>query len=109
MSYPNRDSSSIWRTFSLLEDLAFKYEVFQQAGCEIASVSCNTAFVHKAWHDASEKIAKIKYPMLADLAHVLAKDFEVLIQEAGIAERGAFVVNPEGRVVSYEGTVLEPI
>ncbi len=47
--------------------------------------------------------------MLADLAHVLAKDFEVLIQEAGIAERGAFVVNPEGRVVSYEGTVLEPI
>ena len=59
----------------------------------------------RAWHDASEKIsAKIKYPMLADPTHVLAKDFDVLIEEAGVAERGAFIVNPEGRTVSYEVT-----
>lgn len=87
-----------------LEDLASKYEAFQKAECEIYSVSCDTAFVHKAWHDASEKIAKIKYPMLADPTHVLAKDFDVLIEEAGVAERGAFIVNPEGRIVSYEVT-----
>ena len=47
---------------------------------------------------------EIKYPMLADPTHVLAKDFDVLIEEAGVAERGAFIVNPEGRIVSYEVT-----
>ena len=87
-----------------LEDMAAKYDEFQKAGCEVYSVSCDTAFVHKAWHDASEKIAKIRYPMLADPTHALARDFEVLIEEAGLAERGSFIFNPEGRVVSYEVT-----
>ncbi len=49
-----------------LEDLANKYEEFKEIGCEIYSVSCDTHFVHKAWHDASERIQKIQYPMLAD-------------------------------------------
>ena len=49
-----------------LEDLAAKYDEFKAIGCEIYSVSCDTHFVHKAWHDANEKIAKIQYPMLAD-------------------------------------------
>ena len=49
-----------------LADLADKYEEFQDAGCEIYSVSCDTHYVHKAWHDASETIQKIHYPMLAD-------------------------------------------
>ena len=40
--------------------------------------------------------------MLADAAHVLAKDFGVLIEEAGLAERGTFIVNPEGKIVAYE-------
>ncbi len=85
-----------------LEDLAEKYDEFKKAGCEIYSVSCDTHFVHKAWHDASEKIKKIQYVMLADPTHALAKDFEVLIEEDGLAERGTFIVNPEGRIVSYE-------
>ena len=38
-----------------LEDLADKYAEFQNIGCEIYAVSCDTHFVHKAWHDVSEK------------------------------------------------------
>lgn len=85
-----------------LEDLANKYEEFKKADCEIFSVSCDTHFVHKAWHDTSERIKKIQYPMLADPTHVLAKDFEVLIESDGLAERGSFIVNPEGKIVAYE-------
>ena len=85
-----------------LEDLANKYDEFQKANCEIYSVSCDTHFIHKAWHEKSERIAKIKYPMLADPAHVLAKDFDVLIEAAGLAERGSFIVDPQGKIVAYE-------
>ena len=85
-----------------LEDLANKYDEFQAAGCEIYSVSCDTHFVHKAWHDASDRIKKIKYVMLADPDHVLAKGFDVYTEGAGLAERATFVVNPEGKVVAYE-------
>ena len=85
-----------------LEDLANQYEEFKAAGCEVYSVSTDTHFVHKAWHDASERIKKIQYPMLADPTHALSKDFEVLIEDAGVAERGTFIVNPEGKIVAYE-------
>lgn len=85
-----------------LEDLAEKYEAFQNLGCEIYSVSCDSHFVHKAWHGSSESIQKIAYPMLADPAGVLARDFDVLIEADGMAERGSFIVNPEGRILAYE-------
>ncbi len=85
-----------------LEDLANKYEEFQKIGCEIYSVSCDTHFVHKAWHDASKTIQKIQYPMLADPTGALARDFQVMIEEDGLAERGSFIVNPEGKIVAYE-------
>ena len=85
-----------------LEDLANKYEDFKAVGAEIYSVSTDTHFVHKAWHDASNRIKKIQYPMLADPTHALSKDFDVLIEADGLAERGSFIVNPEGKIVSYE-------
>ena len=87
-----------------LEDLANIYGKFQAASCEIYSVSTDTHFVHKAWHDTSERIQKLQYPMLADPTHALSRDFEVLIEEDGLAERGSFIVNPEGKIVSYEGS-----
>ena len=82
-----------------LADLADK-----DAGCEIYSVSCDTHYVHKAWHDASETIQKIHYPMLADPTGALARDFDVMIEDEGVAERGSFIVNPEGKIVAYEVT-----
>lgn len=85
-----------------LEDLADSYEKFQEAGCEIYSVSCDTHFVHKAWHDASKTIQKIQYPMLADPTGALARDFDVMIEADGMAERGTFIVNPAGKIVAYE-------
>ena len=85
-----------------LEDLANKYGEFKEAGCEIYSVSCDSHFVHKAWHDVSKTIQKIQYPMLADPTGKLARDFEVMIEADGMAERGSFIVNPEGKIVAYE-------
>ncbi len=87
-----------------LVDLAEKYSKFKEIGCEIYSVSTDTHFVHKAWHDASGSIKKIAYPMLADPTHELSRSFEVLIEESGLAERGTFIVDPDGRIVGYEVT-----
>ncbi|MCD8205207.1 MAG: peroxiredoxin [Clostridia bacterium] len=85
-----------------LEDLQSKYADFKKAGCEIYAVSADSHYVHKAWADHSERIAKLTYPMLADPTHVLCKDFDVYIEADGMAERGTFVVNPEGKIVAYE-------
>ncbi|WP_430812369.1 MULTISPECIES: alkyl hydroperoxide reductase subunit C [unclassified Carboxylicivirga] len=85
-----------------LEDLANSYDEFKATGAEIYSVSTDTHFVHKAWHDTSDTIKKIKYPMLADPTGVLSRGFDVMIEEVGLAERGTFIVNPEGEIVSYE-------
>ncbi len=85
-----------------LEDLANKYEEFKKIGCEVYSVSCDTHFVHKAWHESSKAIGKVTYPMLADPTAALARDFDVYIESDGLAERGTFIVNPEGKIVGYE-------
>lgn len=87
-----------------LEDLQKIYDKFQAIGCEVYSVSTDSHFVHKAWHDHSEKIKTLTYPMLADTNHVLSKDFEVLIEESGMAERGSFIVDPDCKIVGYEVT-----
>ena len=81
-----------------LGELADNYSKFKEVGCEVYSVSTDTHFVHKAWADTSETIAKIQYPMLGDPTGKLARDFEVMIEEEGLALRGSFVVNPEGEI-----------
>ncbi len=85
-----------------LEDLAAKYDKIKSMDAEVYSVSTDTHFVHKAWHDTSETIQKIKYPMLADPTGKLSKGFKVYIKENGLAERGTFIINPEGEIVFYE-------
>jgi peroxiredoxin len=79
-----------------LGDMADRYEDFKKMGVEIYSVSTDTHFVHKAWHDTSETIKKIRYPMLADPTGVLTRSFGVHIEEQGLSYRGTFVVDPEG-------------
>lgn len=81
-----------------LADVADKYAELQKMGVEIYSVSTDTHFVHKAWHDASDTIKKIRYPMLADPTHLLTRAFGVHIDEEGLAYRGTFLVSPEGKV-----------
>jgi peroxiredoxin (alkyl hydroperoxide reductase subunit C) len=81
-----------------LADMADKYAVFQDMGIEVYSVSADTHFVHKAWHDTSETIRKIKYPMLADPTGTLSRALGVWIEEVGLTYRGTFLVNPEGQI-----------
>jgi peroxiredoxin (alkyl hydroperoxide reductase subunit C) len=79
-----------------LGDLADEYAKFKDMGVEIYSVSTDTHFTHKAWADASETIKKIKYPMIGDPTGTITRNFDVMIEEEGLALRGTFVINPEG-------------
>ncbi len=81
-----------------LGDMADKYAEFQKLGVEVYGVSTDTHFTHKAWHDTSETIKKIKYPMLADPTGHLSRAFGVYIEQEGLAYRGTFLVNPEGQI-----------
>lgn len=81
-----------------LGDMADKYATFQKMGVEVYSVSTDTHFVHKAWHDTSDTIKKINYPMLADPTGHLTRTFGVHIEEEGLAYRGTFLVDPEGHI-----------
>lgn len=88
-----------------LEDLADNYAKFQELGAEILSVSTDTKFTHKAWHDHSEAIKKVKYPMLADPTGDLSRMLGVYIEEgedAGLARRGTFLIDPDGVLQSFE-------
>ena len=81
-----------------LEDMAKHYAELQGLGVEVYAVSCDTHFTHKAWHDHSPAISSIKYPMLGDPTGVLARGFDVMIEEEGLAYRGTFLANPEGKI-----------
>lgn len=79
-----------------LEDMADHYEELQGLGVEVFSVSTDTHFVHKAWHDASESIGKITYPMIGDPTGQITRGFDVMIEEEALALRGTFLVDPDG-------------
>ncbi len=79
-----------------LGDLADNYDTFKALGVEVYSVSTDTHFTHKAWHDNSDTIARIRYPMIGDPTGSITRNFEVMIEEEGLALRGTFVIDPEG-------------
>lgn len=85
-----------------LEELAEKYEEFQKIGVEVFSVSTDTVFAHKAWHDHSPAIKKVKYPMIADPTGELCREMGVYIDEEGLALRGSFIIDPDGVLQAYE-------
>lgn len=87
-----------------LEDLADTYAEFQKLGVEIYAVSTDTHFSHKAWADASPAIAKIRFPMLGDPSHAISTAFDVLREGQGLADRGTFVVDPDGVIQLVEVT-----
>jgi peroxiredoxin (alkyl hydroperoxide reductase subunit C) len=87
-----------------LEDLADNYDEFRQMGVEIYSVSTDTHFAHKAWHDTSEAVGKIQYTMIGDPTQQICKNFDVLIEDAGLADRGTFVIDPTGKIQVVEIT-----
>ena len=85
-----------------LEELAELYPKFQEAGAEVITVSTDTAFVHKAWHDESPAIGKVNYPMGADPTGTVSKQFGVYIEEEGLALRGTFIIDPDGVLKTAE-------
>lgn len=85
-----------------LEELAEMYDKFKSINCEILSVSTDTAYTHKAWQDVSPAIKKVKYPMLSDANHQLSTYCNVLIPDEGMALRGTFIVDPDGKIKSME-------
>ena len=85
-----------------LGDLADNYAEFQRMGVEIYAVSTDTHFTHKAWHDTSETIGKIRYPMIGDPTGTITRNFGVMIEEEGLALRGTFLISPEGLIKTAE-------
>ena len=85
-----------------LGDVADHYEELQKMGVEVYSVSTDTHFTHKAWHDASETIKKITYPMLGDPTGAISRNFDVMIEEEGLALRGTFIIDPDGVIKTAE-------
>ncbi|PID45294.1 MAG: peroxiredoxin [Proteobacteria bacterium] len=81
-----------------LGDLADHYAQLQEMGVEVYAVSTDTHFTHKAWHDSSETIGKVNYPMIGDPTGTISRNFDVMIEEEGLALRGTFVINPEGQI-----------
>ncbi len=85
-----------------LEDLADFHPQFKDLGVEVYGVSTDSHFAHKAWHDTSDAIKKVNYALIGDPTQQLSRNFEVLIEEEGMALRGTFVINPEGIIKLME-------
>lgn len=87
-----------------LGDVADHYAELEKLGVEVFSVSTDTHFVHKAWHDASDTIGKIEYYMLGDPTGTITRNFENMREAEGLADRGTFIIDPEGIIQAFEIT-----
>ena len=87
-----------------LGDLADEYADLQKMGVEVYSVSTDTHFTHKAWHEASDTIRKVTYPMVGDPTQRISKNFKILRKAEGLADRGTFLVDPDGVIQFHEVT-----
>ncbi|MGY1488194.1 alkyl hydroperoxide reductase subunit C [Methylobacillus pratensis] len=87
-----------------LGDIADNYDELQKLGVEVYSVSTDTHFTHKAWHDTSDTIRKIKFPMIGDPTATITRNFGVLREDQGLADRGTFIIDPNGVIQAIEVT-----
>ena len=85
-----------------VEDAADNYAEFQKMGAEVYIVTTDSHFAHKVWHETSPAVGKAKFPLVGDPTHVLSKAFDVYMPEEGLALRGTFVINPEGKIKTAE-------
>ena len=87
-----------------LGDVADYYDELQKMGVEVYSVSTDTHFTHKAWHDSSETIGKIQYTMIGDPTGAITRNFDNMREDMGLADRGTLIVDPEGIIQAVEVT-----
>ncbi|MFQ5952205.1 MAG: peroxiredoxin [Candidatus Omnitrophota bacterium] len=85
-----------------LTDIAEKYEIIKNEGAELVSMSTDTQFVHLAWQQSEKLLSGVKYPMGADPTHVISKTFGVYDAETGLALRGTFIIDPDGKLAATE-------
>jgi len=85
-----------------LGDLQDQYATLKELGVEVYSVSTDTHFTHKSWHDHSDAISKLQYIMIGDPTQTISRNFDVLDEEAGLADRGTFIIDPDGIVQAVE-------
>ena len=85
-----------------VEDAAEHYAEFQKAGAEVYIVTTDTHFSHKVWHETSPAVGKAQFPLVGDPTHKLTRAFDVHIDEAGLALRGTFIIDPNGVIKTME-------
>jgi len=85
-----------------LVEAAGLYKKFKKLGAEVISMSTDTVFVHKAWHDNSQAIKKVTFPMLADPTGKICREFGTYIEGEGLSLRGSFIIDPDGVLRAYE-------
>ena len=85
-----------------LGEFADKYKELKTLNTEVASISTDTPYVHKAWHDDSNTIKKIKYPMFSDPSGRMCRDYGTYIEEEGLSVRATFIIDPDGIVKAYD-------
>ncbi|MBR0568276.1 peroxiredoxin [Azoarcus sp. L1K30] len=85
-----------------IEDAAEHYAEFEKAGAEVYIVTTDTHFSHKVWHETSPAVGKAKFALVGDPTHVLTHNFDVHIEEEGLALRGTFIINPDGVIKTME-------
>lgn len=85
-----------------LGDMQTQYDALQKLGVEVYSVSTDTHFTHKAWHDTSDVINTLQFPMIGDPSHTLSNMFDVLDEESGLSQRGTFIIDPDGVIQAME-------
>lgn len=71
-------------------------------GAQVVSVSTDTVFTHKAWHESSPLVGRVRFPMLADPTGALCRGFGTYLEDEGVSLRGAFLVDPDGVLQASE-------
>lgn len=87
-----------------LEDMAEHYDELQGLGVDVYSFSTDKHFTHKAWHESSERIGKIRFPMVGDPTTAISAAFGVLREGEGAADRATFLIDPNGVIQFIEIT-----
>lgn len=86
-----------------ISGISKRLEDFKKLKAEVLGVSIDSKFSHKAWINSKIEdggLGKINYPLASDITKEVSSSFGVLIEEAGIALRGLFIIDPDG-IIRY--------
>lgn len=81
-----------------------RIEEFHDVGAEVIGISTDSVHTHRAWVNTSKEqngLGGLKYPLAADQTLKVSRDYDVLLEDQGVALRGLFIVDPDG-VLQYE-------